>query len=355
MTTKVMVQADEQTNALIITARPDLYRDIKAVIERLDIRRDQVLVEALIVEVSQDKAADFGVQWVGVQNDLVDDLSLGDSDVSTLAPGTLIGVLRAGEYSFGALAKALDNDADANLLSTPSLLTLDNQEAEIVVARQVPFITGSFTSISEGGSANPENPFQTIERSNVGLTLRITPQINEGDAVRLAVDQEISQILPDAASAIGASDVVTSIRSIKTNVIVEDGATLVLGGLIDDLVRESESRIPFLGDIPIAGELFTFRSVEAEKTNLMIFIRPVILRNAVTNLAATEDRYNDVREMQLERHERGVKLLSESEQPVLQPLDAEGRPIKGPPVLAAPEPAPEPAAQDDFLIHDYDY
>lgn len=350
---RVTVQADEQTNALIITAQLDNFRDMESVIKKLDIRRAQVLVEALIVEVNEDKAADLGIQWVAVQSDL--DIDVGDVVGNIpLTAGTAVGVLSAGNFSFGALAKALDQDADANILSTPSLLTLDNEEAEIIVGREVPFITGSYTQT--GNTTNPDSPFTTIQRENVGLTLKITPQISEGGAIRLTIDQQISNILPGAADLINSVDVVTSIRSIRTNVIVDDGSTLVLGGLIDDVVRESESRIPLLGDIPVLGWPFRYRSVEAQKRNLMIFIKPTILRTPVTNLASTEDKYNEIREQQLKRHERGVPLLPEAQQPVLKPLDAAGKPIEGPAV--APLAVPVTSARENEIdmsdIHDYD-
>ena len=346
---KVTVQADEQTNALIITAQPDTFRDMQSVIAKLDIRRAQVLVEALIVEVNEDKAADLGVQWLGVSNDLDIDVEQVLGDVPVTA-GTLVGVLSSGDFTFAALARALDQDADANIVSTPSLLTLDNQEAEIVVGREIPFVTGSYTGV--GNSTLPSNPFQTIQRENVGLTLKITPRISEGNAINLAIDQQLSNVLPGAADIINSVDVVTSTRNIKTNVIVDDGSILVLGGLIDDVVRESESRIPLVGDIPVVGWAFRFRQVEAQKRNLMIFIRPTILRDPVSNLVATEDKYNDLRAMQVKRYERGVSLLPEATQPVLKPLDVRGQPLEGPAVLPAET---EPARQEPppFDIHDY--
>lgn len=348
---RVTVQADEQTNALIITAQLDNFRDMEEVIRKLDIRRAQVLVEALIVEVNEDRAADLGIQWIGVQSDL--DIDVGDivGDVP-LTAGTLVGVLSAGNFSFGALAKALDQDADANIISTPSLLTLDNEEAEIIVGREVPFVTGSFTQT--GNTTNPDSPFTTIQRENVGLTLKITPQISEGGAIQLTIDQQISNVLPGAADLINSVDVVTSIRSIKTNVIVDDGSILVLGGLIDDVIRESESRIPILGDIPVLGWPFRYRTVEAQKRNLMIFIRPTILRSSVSNLAKTEKKYNEIRDAQLKRFERGVPLLPESSQPVLKPLDAQGAPIDGPPVLPAPSSTKNRQTVEVLDIHDYD-
>ena len=351
---KVTVQPDEQTNSLIITARPDLFRDMKAVIDRLDVRRAQVLVEALIVEFNEDKAAELGIQWFAVQDDVDIDVGevIGDVASQTLSSGTAVGVLSSSDWAFGALARALDQDADANILSTPSLLTLDNEEAEIIVGQQVPFVTGSYSSV--GDSNTVANPFQTIQRENVGLTLKITPQINEGDAIRLTIDQEVSAILPGAADIINSVDVVTSLRSIKTNVIVDDGGILVLGGLIDDQVREAESRLPILGDIPVLGAAFRYRDSQIQKRNLMIFIRPQILRSDAANLVATEGTYNDLRQLQVERYKKGVKLLPEATQPVMPALDAQGQPLDGPPVLPETGSSDGSAESTAFDIQNYD-
>jgi general secretion pathway protein D len=335
-----LVQADEQTNSLIIMAKADRYSDLKSVIDRLDVRRAQVLVEAIIAELRQDKEADFGIQWLAINNALIPtdadtsrDEALGSiaANFAGIGPGTAVGLISENNYSFLALGKALDNDTDANVISTPSLLTLDNEEAEINVGQEVPFETGSYTGV--GGSNLPSNPFTTIERKNVGLTLRITPQISEGNAVKLNIEQEISRVDPQAASNIGAVDVVTNVRSIKTNVIVDDGSILVLGGLIDDWVNETEQRVPFLGDIPLLGEAFKSRTTSNNKRNLMLFIRPTIMRNTQMNLAASSKRYNDLRSGQLDRYKDGVNLMWEENQPVLAPIDAAGREV-------APAPPP---------------
>jgi general secretion pathway protein D len=333
-----LVQADEQTNSLIIMAKPDRYSDLRSVINRLDVRRAQVLVEAIIAELRQDKEADFGIQWLAINNALIPtdadtsrDEALGNiaASFAGIGPGTAVGLISENNYSFLALGKALDNDTDANVISTPSLLTLDNEEAEINVGQEVPFETGSYTGV--GGSNLPSNPFTTIERKNVGLTLRITPQISEGNAVKLNIEQEISRVDPQAASNIGAVDVVTNVRSIKTNVIVDDGSILVLGGLIDDWVNETEQRVPFLGDIPLLGEAFKSRTTSNNKRNLMLFIRPTIMRNTQMNLAASSKRYNDLRSGQLDRYKDGVNLMWEENQPVLAPIDAAGREVPPPP------------------------
>jgi general secretion pathway protein D len=335
-----LVQADEQTNSLIIMAKADRYSDLKSVIDRLDVRRAQVLVEAIIAELRQDKEADFGIQWLAINNALIPtdadtsrDEALGSiaASFAGIGPGTAVGLISENNYSFLALGKALDNDTDANVISTPSLLTLDNEEAEINVGQEVPFETGSYTGV--GGSNLPSNPFTTIERKNVGLTLRITPQISEGNAVKLNIEQEISRVDPQAASNIGAVDVVTNVRSIKTNVIVDDGSILVLGGLIDDWVNETEQRVPFLGDIPLLGEAFKSRTTSNNKRNLMLFIRPTIMRNTQMNLAASSKRYNDLRSGQLDRYKDGVNLMWEENQPVLAPIDAAGREVAPPPPL----------------------
>lgn len=352
---KTSVQADEQTNSLIITAKADRLSDLKAVIERLDVRRAQVLVEAIIVELRKSKDADLGIQWLAINNALIPtstdqnaDQSLAASvaNLAGTAPGTAVGLIQASNYSFAALGKALDNDSDANVISTPSLLTLDNQEAEITVGQEVPFETGSYSST--GTSTTPTNPFTTIERKNVGLTLKITPQISEGDAVKLDIEQEISTVDAQAASNIGAVDVVTNVRTIKTNVIVDDGSILVLGGLIDDQVNETEQRVPFLGDIPLIGEAFTSRTSSKLKRNLMLFIRPTIMRNASMNIMASSERYNELRKGQLERYRKGVNLIWEADQPLLKPIDSSGKEI---PPLPEPVEAKVDTQNDSLWFH----
>jgi general secretion pathway protein D len=327
-----LVQPDEQTNSLIIMARQDRFEDLRSVISRLDVRRAQVLVEAIIAELRQDKEADFGIQWLAINNALIPtdadtsrDEALGNiaASFAGIGPGTAVGLISESSYSFLALGKALDNDTDANVISTPSLLTLDNEEAEISVGQEVPFETGSYTGV--GGSTLPTNPFTTIERKNVGLTLRITPQISQGNAVKLNIEQEISRVDPQAADNIGAVDIVTNQRSISTNVIVDDGSILVLGGLIDDAVTETEQRVPFLGDIPLLGEAFKASTNSKIKRNLMLFIRPTIMRNAAMNIAASSKRYNELRTGQLEKYQDGVNWIPEADQPVLNPIDASGR------------------------------
>ncbi|MEN8213287.1 MAG: type II secretion system secretin GspD [Pseudomonadota bacterium] len=336
------VQADEQTNSLIITARPDKMSDLRSIISKLDVRRAQVHVEVIIAELFRVKDAELGIQWISANNDLLDvvrdtvdddtDININQDDSSVfsefsqLGVGSIVGLISGGDYSFLALGRALDNDSDVNILSTPSLLTMDNEEAEITVGQEVPFVTGSFTSTGDG--SNPTNPFQTIERENVGLTLKITPQISEGDAVKLSIDQEISNINQQQTANLGRGEIITNQRTIKTNVIVDNKSILVLGGLIDDVVTETEQRIPFIGDIPILGEAFTHRGTNKSKRNLMLFIQPTILRNNRQNLHATGKRYRAMREAQLDKYQKGVPLIGEAEQPLMKPRDDSGHVIE---------------------------
>ena len=331
------IQADESTNALVITAPPDIMRTLKRVIGQLDIRRAQVLVEAIIAEVGEDTARDLGVQWVfagdtdsgrgpvGVINysnsgspiaDVANAVLSAESGgtVPALLDGALVGFGQFGSNSFNyaAVINALASDTNTNILSTPTLVTLDNEEAEIVIGENVPFVTGSFTSTGAGNNAT--NPFQTIQREDVGLTLKIKPQINEGDAMRLDIEQEVSSI---ADSVAGASDIITNKRSIKTNVMVDDGQVVVLGGLIEETINESVQKVPLLGDVPYLGALFRSKTSDVRKTNLMVFIHPVILRDPETMNSYTNAKYNDIRVIQMEQNNDGVNMLPGKQQPVL--------------------------------------
>jgi general secretion pathway protein D len=216
-----------------------------------------------------------------------------------------------GTTRFGALLRALSGDSESNILSTPSLVTLDNEEAEIVVGQNVPFLTGSYSSTGSGST--PSNPFQTVQREDVGLTLKIKPQINEGNAIKLEVDQEVSSVTD---STLGV-DLITQKRAIKTNVIVEDNEVVVLGGLVQDELRETEQRVPGLGDIPILGWLFRSSRTTKVKTNLMVFIHPVILKDAAVSANYTADKYNYMRAKQMATREDGVSLMYDDESPVL--------------------------------------
>jgi general secretion pathway protein D len=327
----INIQADEAANALIITAPPDQFRTLEAIIRKLDIRRAQVLVEAIIAEVSYDKAKKLGVQWivdgspggsgpVGVINlgsPMISDIAAAAATGSafSLGAGTTIG---GGKFdgksvNFAALVQALQSDSTSNILSTPSLMTLDNQEAEIVIGQNVPFVTGSYTST--GGTSSSVNPFQTVQREDVGLTLKVKPQINEGNAVKLEIEQEVSSI--DKSASTGTSDIVTKKRSIKTVVMVEDGDTIVLGGLIDEQLQQIEEKVPLLGDVPLLGALFRATSTTKVKRNLMVFLRPVILRDAATNTQIASSKYNFFRAKQMEIKQQGVKLMSDDETPIL--------------------------------------
>lgn len=320
--TNISIQADENTNALVITAPPDIFRSLRSVIRRLDIRRAQVLVEAVIAEVSTNSSQEFGIQWAAdsAGNNALGLVSFGLgnpltgllSDPPSLGSGLNLGVGNLnGTNRVGALITALSSDGKSNILSTPSLLTLDNEEAEIVVADNVPFLTGSYSGT--GGGSTPTNPFQTIQREDVGLTLRITPQINEGNAIKMKVEQEVSSV----SSSAQAVDLITSKRSLKTNVIVNDGQMIVLGGLIKEDFQDNEQRVPGLGDIPLLGWFFRYNKTTKVKTNLMVFIQPTILKDAALTAAHTGDKYNFIRAQQLKLREDGFRLADEENSPLL--------------------------------------
>jgi general secretion pathway protein D len=314
-----LIQADEATNSIIINASDTVYNSLRIVIEQLDIRRAQVYVEALIAEMNADRTDELGFQWAGVTgvgqasvggftNFLGASPSLAATVVSpataaATANGLTVAVLGKSitlpngttVQSLGALARALTSNQLGNILSTPNLLTLDNYQAKIVVGQNVPFVTGSFTTAATVATptAGAVNPFQTIERKDVGLTLRIKPQISEGSTVRLEIYQEVSDIAPSLLT--GASDLITNKRSIETKVIVDDGATIVLGGLIQNTLNETTQGVPFLSEIPILGALFRFKSQEKKRTNLMIFLRPIIIRAPEDAYRVTVDRYEYLR------------------------------------------------------------
>ncbi|MDH4285412.1 MAG: type II secretion system secretin GspD, partial [Gallionellaceae bacterium] len=299
-----MIQADTATNALIITAPDAIYNNLRAVVEKLDVRRAQVFVEALIVEVTADKAAEFGVQWqsLGGSNTMVGGgtnfgdegtniLNVGSSIVKkapVIGNGLNIGVLRG--QNLGLLARALEKDANANILSTPNLLTLDNEEAKIIIGQNVPFITGSY---AQTGSTATASPFQTIERKDVGLTLRIKPQVSEGGTVKLQIYQEISSVQEQTIN--NTAGIITKKRSLESNVLADEGQIIVLGGLIEDSVSNGEDKVPILGDIPALGALFRYEKRQHTKTNLMVFIRPYVLRTAADGHGLTQDRYDYLR------------------------------------------------------------
>lgn len=328
----VNIQADEANNALIINAPAGVIRSLRAVIQQLDIRRAQVLVEAVLAEVRYDRASELGVQWVldGTDGGTKDG-AIGFLNFSGFGSG-ILGVLESppqisdglsvglgsftdGALSLGALVRALAGDANSNILSTPSLVTLDNQEASIVVGQNVPFITGQYPNT--GGGSTPLNPFQTIQREDVGLTLKIKPQINEGDTVMMEISQEVSSL---TSSTVG-SDLITNKRAITTSVLVNDDQILVLGGLMEDTMREAEQKIPGLGDIPGLGWLFKYKKMEKSKTNLMVFIHPTILKDDLLAREITGRKYNFIRNEQIALRERGGDLLSTKDVAVIPAYD----------------------------------
>jgi general secretion pathway protein D len=303
------IQADPATNALIITAPEPQYRQLRSVIDMLDQRRAQVFVESLIAEVSADKAAEFGVQWMsgtGTNGSLVGllgtNFAVGGTNLLTLAAGAAsgnytastglnlaVGAQRNGALALGALARFLQSNGDANVLSTPNLLTLDNEEAKIVIGQNVPFVTGSYAAAAAGTT----NPFTTIERKDVGLTLRVRPQISENGTIKMQVYQEVSNV---DAKSIGSKDgLITNKRSIETNVLVDDGSIVVLGGLLQDDTSTSQEKVPGLGDIPLFGNLFKSEVRSRKKTNLMVFLRPVVVRDGAAADALSMGRYEQMR------------------------------------------------------------
>lgn len=324
---EIIIQADQNTNALVITAPVDVFRSLKSVIQQLDVRRAQVIVEAVIAEVSNDTTRELGVQWAVDGRQGNNAVGLVNFNISTpitayanlASPPTPVGFNvgfgdLTGTNKIAALLSMLAGDAYTNILSTPSLVTLDNEEAQIVVGQNVPFVTGSFSST--GGTAAPANPFQTIERKDVGLTLKIKPQINEGDAIKLDVTQEVSSL----SSTSIASDIITNKRSIKTSVVVDDGQIVVLGGLIEDNLRESEQKVPGLGDIPILGWLFRYQKTTKVKTNLMVFLHPTIMKDERSIRAITTEKYNYIRAQQASVREKGVRLMKDEVSPMLPEL-----------------------------------
>ena len=323
----VDIQADEDTNALIITAPPDAMRSILAVIEQLDIRRAQVLVEAIIAELSTNNSSQLGVNFAvdGSNNDRpVAFTNLGGatqaiigtiaSEGASLTGGLSLALGRFGSdgVNFGVLLSAIASDSDNNILSTPTLVTMDNQEAEIVVGQNVPFVTGTQLSASN------DNPFTTIERQDVGISLKVKPQINEGDNIKMEIEQEVSDV--SNTSVTGATDITTNTRSVKTTVLVEDGQTLVLGGLIDDQVNDTHDKVPFLGDIPFLGSLFRFRTSSKSKRNLMIFLHPTILRDPETADYYSRSKYDDFRSAQLGVFDDAENLANSNARPELPEL-----------------------------------
>ena len=284
------IQADPTTNTLIISSDESTFRNLRVIIDQLDSRRAQVYVESLIVEVSADKAEAFGIQWAGVSGTSTSDFRIGllagvSDNLISSAGAAILNLSESTDASgLTGLAAALENVANANILSMPNLITLDNEEAKIMVGKNVPLITGQFSGVNSGAGVNP---FQTIERKDVGLSLQIRPQISEGGTVKMAIYQETSSIQETTTSGL-----ITNKRSLETHVLVDDGDIIVLGGLIEDTINDTVQKVPLLGDIPIFGKLFQFQSRSRAKTNLMVFIRPTVLRTSAESSALTSDRYD---------------------------------------------------------------
>ena len=313
------IQADEASNALVITAAPDIFRSLENVIQKLDVRRAQVLVEAIIAEVSASKSSELGVNWAAGAGSL-DDIGRNPVGISNLGNNSISGIagaiaaaesgnfpsLPAGAtfalgkitsgYSFAGIITALAGDGNANVLSTPNIVTMDNEEAEIFVGKEVSVPSGSFSST--GNNTGISNPFTTFKAKQVGIRLKVKPQINEGDAIKLEIDQAVDAI---TAGNAGEASLVTSQRTIKTSVMVNDGEVVVLGGLITDDQQETTQKIPLLGDIPILGMLFRYKREVEDKTNLMVFLRPVILRDAAVTASVSGSKYNFMRAKQLDQ------------------------------------------------------
>jgi general secretion pathway protein D len=372
------IQAHEQNNALIISAPPAIFRSLAAVVRQLDVRRAQVLIEAVVAEVADQTASEIGVQWQLPFKKNADgsirDSVIGGTNFNGTNPGNNIisaaqnplgvgngfnlgyinGTITVGRntiFQLGALVTALEGDGKSNVLSTPSVLTLDNQEAEIKVAQEVPFLTGQYTTnalgsqttTTVGGSSTTgvTNPFQTIERKDVGLVLKVTPHINEGDAVRLDLHQEVSNLLPPVQ---GAVDLVTNKRELTTSVLVADNALLVLGGLLDTQAKDNVQKVPVLGDIPLLGNLFRYRTNDRTKTDLMVFLHPRILRDAATEAAVSSEKYNFMRTEQLQMREESWPITPSEQRPLLPDVhDFLASPtLDGQPDVSHPEPVRQP-------------
>jgi len=347
----VSIDAHEDSNALVITAEPDMMRSLEEVVRQLDIRRAQVQVEAIIVEVFESDGTTLGVQWVsesgggtqfsnGVipvgslavavkeaeddtdteayvtdEGAVVEVTTTDEGDYTSLASllgsanGLIAGIIDNG---WGAVVQAVSTDTNSNVLATPHLTTMDNEEAYFIVGQEVPIITGTSTG------SNNSNPFQTVDRQEVGIKLKVTPQINEGDAVQLLIEQEVSSV-----SGATSVDISINKREIKTTVIVDDGGTIVLGGLIDEDVQESVSKVPLLGDIPILGNLFKSTSTSKRKRNLMVFLKPTIVRDGATMNSISHRKYNYIRALQLKRQQDGISLMPNAESPSMPNWDDE--------------------------------
>jgi general secretion pathway protein D len=350
-----LIQADPTTNTLIITAPDAVYRQLRVVIDKLDVRRAQVFIESLIVEVTGDQAAEFGIQWqtglgnttAGSDGGVIAGTNFGAAgqnirgiaaNPTTAGSGLNIGFVKGLITLPGIgtitnlqfLARALERNTKANILSTPNLMTLDNEEARIIVGQNVPFITGQFTTAASA----TVNPFQTIERRDVGLTLRVRPQISEGGTIKLVIYQEVSRV-EDQSNPAG---IITSMRAIETNVLVDDGSIVVLGGLVQDSVASSVEKVPLLGDIPLIGQLFRYETRRLQKTNLMVFLRPFVVRDENAGRSLVVDRYDQMRILEESTKQSPNLMLPDMEPPVMPPLGPEKDPAAKPGAAAIPPP-----------------
>jgi|KBSMisStaDraftv2_1062788.scaffolds.fasta_scaffold50031_2 general secretion pathway protein D len=356
------IWAEPETNALVITAPAKIMRSLMGVVDKLDIRRMQVLVEAIIVDINVNKNAELGVNWAVWSND--DDTRIpvgtfqqpvGGVNLTSLAQsidnpsggnpllgtGTTFGIGRiaATGVNFAAMLRAIQGDSNTNVIATPSAVTMDNQEAELKVAQEVPFVTGSYTNTGNNDNNGNVNPFTTVQRQEVGTILKITPQINEqGALVQLKIELESSSLTGDSGDA---NSLITNKRTISTNVLIEDGGIVVLGGLIQDSDIRGEQRVPYLGRIPVIGALFKTRSRQSDKTNLMVFIRPKILRDGFDTAIETNAKYNYIRDEQrttMRPKTEVLPLLPFSKEPLLPPIPA--------PLPDANPPPPKPKNPD---------
>ena len=353
------IQADPATNSLVITAPEPLYRQVRALIDQLDSRRAQVYIESMIVEVSGGDAADFGFQWQGLlgrsgdkvgliagtnfstngQPNIIDINTSAAKGSINLGAGINFGLLNTinGVTSLAAIAKALQSQSDTNIVSTPNLITLDNEEAKIVVGENVPFITGQFTNT---GTATT-SPFQTIERKDVGITLRIKPQIGEAGAIRMTIFQEQSAVQATTAAGTSNAGPSTTKRSIESTVTVDDGQILVLGGLIQDTYTNVKSKVPLLGDLPFLGALFRSETRERKRTNLMVFLRPIVMRDADSSARFSQERYDQIRSQQQAGQPVPSWVMPINESPIV-PARPDGRtaPLAPPPPAEGGAPPP---------------
>ncbi|MEX5745823.1 type II secretion system secretin GspD [Massilia sp. X63] len=367
------IQADASTNSLIITAPDAVYRNLRSVIDQLDVRRAQVYIEALVVEVTSNKASEFGVQWIGASGDSDSKYRVGGiqsftggaqgsnivnlaaaartglsgTSVPTVPGGLTFGLFRqvGGELGLGAVARALENDGNANILSTPNMITLDNELATIKVGQNVPIITGSYTTTAATGGGNP---FQTVDRRDVGLLLKVRPQISEGGTIKMAIYHENSSVDPSTRNA--ASGLTTNVRAIESNVLADDGQIIVLGGLIEDTEGDGEEKVRGLGDIPVLGNLFKYRNRTRVKTNLMVFLRPVVVRSKEASNSLAMDRYDYMRAVGAsgQASQQETILMRNLGTPQLPPLTNGQPPVGGTmataPVQTAPAAGSAPGA-----------